>query len=468
MEELQYVGYWWLPSKEETMVPGILTFSNEDGIRLALIGSFRELRGTSQSPLPVYPLVLGLTEGKLLTVCDSVETRISMSGPGFTSQELSPRMAYIGAHFADPGELRFHKADVEYSHLPDWVGLTGFQPSYDIENQSGLKKYQLAYVYPEKVKASTSKGKVSVTYSFRSGGDLLREVRLRQSVWMRIETNKELPFEELHSQFIYPLQNLLTMATARPNSLVNASVYSRAKSATRANGTVRELPIQVVFPVAYHLIEPGKRLMPDDMLFTLQDVAQDFRGVIERWLEVADELDSVCNLFFGVQYSPRMYFEHQFLNMVQAAESYHRRRYSKQVLPEEEHRNRIDSILTTSEGRYREWLAVKLKWSNEPSLRRRIRELIDVADRVISALAPDKESFIQKVLDTRNFIIHHDPSLEGKAAQGAELYQLTQTLSFLVQACLLGELGFSAERCVELFRRNRRYVYAMREAEQSG
>jgi hypothetical protein len=373
-------------------------------------------------------------------------------------------MAYIGAHFADPGELQFRKVDVQYSHLPDWVGLTGFQPRYDIENQSGLKKYELTYAYPEEVKASTSKGKVSVTYTFHSGGDLLRELRLRQSVWMRIEANEESPFDELHSQFIYPLQNLLTMATARPNSLVNVSVYSAAKTATRADGTVRELPVQVIFPLAYHGVEPGRRLMPDDMLFTLQDVAQNFSGVIERWLEVADELDSVCNLFFGVQYSPRMYLEHQFLNMVQATESYHRRRHTNQVLPEVEHRNRIDSILATSEERYREWLAEKLKWSNEPSLRHRIRELIEIADGVISALAPDKEPFIQKVVDTRNFLVHQDPCLEDKAAEGAELYRLTQTLSFLVQTCFLRELGLSPERCVELFRKNRRYVYAMREA----
>lgn len=467
MEEVEYSGYWWLPSNEENKVGGTFRFSTQDGIQLSLLGSFRE--PFDQSSPRAYPLVLGLTrEGKLLTLCDCMERGLRWSMPGFPSQELLASMAYIGAEFADPAEPQFHKLQVQYSRLADWVGVSGLRTRLSVKNEHRLDKYELTYAFPEKVKATTAKGKVSVTYTFQSEGDLLREVKLRQSVWMQIELQEELPFEEWHSQFIYPLQNLLSLATARPNSIVDVVVYSRQKTVSVGKDDVRERPIEVIFPTRYHEIEQGKPLMPGDMLFALPDVADDFGTVIERWLGVADELDSVCDLFFSVQYSPKMYLHHQFLNVVQAAESYHRRRRGNEALPEEEHKSRIDSILATTEERYREWLAEKLKWSNEPSLRHRIKELIDVTDEVVSPLVPSKTSFIQKVLDTRNFLIHQDASLEAKAARGVELYQLTETLSYLVQACLLRELGFSSERCVELFRRNQRYVFAMRQAQQAG
>lgn len=462
MKDLEYSGMWWFPSSQENMIAGTLTFSNQDGIRLNLIGSFKEV--TKLNSLETYPLILGVTnEGKLLTLCDCVESGFRMSFPGFRSQQFLATMAYIGAHFANPEEIRFHKVQVRYSHLPDWVRLSGFHTQHTVRNQIGLDKYELTYTFPEEVKATTAKGTVSMTYAFHTGGDLLREVNLRQSVSMRIEAQEAQPFEGWLSQLIYPLQNFLSLATARPNSILDLVVYSEQKTVNGPNGNV-ELPIEVVFRTVFHEAEPHKPLFPHDMLFILQDVRDDFSEVIGRWLEVADELDSVCNLFFSVQYKPEMYLEQRFLSMVRAAESYHRRRFSNQVLSEEEHRNRVDFILAQTPEKYRNWLAERLQYSNEPSLRRRIKELISVVDEVVSPLVPDRRSFIQKIVDTRHFLTHYDPSLRDRAARGAELHQSTQTLSFLVQACFLRELGFSSQRCVELFRRNQRYLFALRQA----
>jgi len=396
-----------------------------------------------------------------------MESGFRMSFPGFVSQQLSARMAYIGAHFTDPQEIQFHKARVQYSHLPDWVRLSGFHMQYAVRNQVGLDKYELTYTLPEEVKATTAKGAVSVTCAFHTRDDLLGEVNLRQSVSVRIEAQEAQPFDGWISQFIYPLQNFLSLATARPNSIFDLVVYSEQKTVNGPNGNV-ELPIEVVFRTVFHEAKPHKPLFPDDMLFTLQDVRDDFSEVIGRWLEVADELESVCNLFFSVQYKPEMYLEQRFLSMVRAAESYHRRRFSNQVLSEEEHRNRVDYVLAQTPEKYRNWLAEQLQYSNEPSLRRRIKELINTADEVVSPLIPDRKSFIQKIVDTRNFLTHYDPSLRDRAARGAELYQYTQTLSFLVQMCFLRELGLSSQRCVELFRRNQPYLFAMGQAQHSG
>lgn len=465
MKDLEYSGLWWLPSSQEDMIAGTLTFSNQDGIHLNLIGSFKEM--TKLSSLETYPLILGVTSGgKLLTLYDCMESGLRRSFPGFMSQQLSARTAYIGAHFADPQEIRFHKTRVQYSHLPDWVRLSGFHTQYTVRNQVGFDKYELTYTLPEEVKATTAKGTVSVTYAFHTRDDLLGEVNLRQSVSARIEAQEAQPFEEGLSQFIYPLQNFLSLATARPNSVLDVVAYSDQKTVNGPNGKV-ELPIQVVFRTVFQEAEPHKPLFPHDMLFTLQDVSDDFSEVIGRWLGVADELDSVCNLFFSVQYKPEMYLEQRFLNMVRAAESYHRRRFSNQVLSEEEHRNRVDYILAQTPEKYGNWLVEQLQYSNEPSLRRRIKELINTTDEVVSPLVPDRKSFIQKIVDTRNFLTHYDPSLRDGAVRGAELYQYTQTLSFLVQMCFLRELGLSSQRCVELFRRNQPYLFAMRQTQQS-
>lgn len=76
--------------------------------------------------------------------------------------------------------------------------------------------------------------------------------------------------------------------------------------------------------------------------------------------------------------------------------------------------------------------------------------------------ASDENSFIKQVRNTRNYLTHYDKSLQGKAIKGEDLYWLTQTLEFLLQACFLKGLGFSTEQCVALFKRNKQYQFAVK------
>ena len=59
--------------------------------------------------------------------------------------------------------------------------------------------------------------------------------------------------------------------------------------------------------------------------------------------------------------------------------------------------------------------------------------------------------------------------LPGFSSQAldADLFWLSQTLSFLVQVCMIRELGFSAERCVDIFANNQEYQYAVRRTQQN-
>jgi len=71
----------------------------------------------------------------------------------------------------------------------------------------------------------------------------------------------------------------------------------------------------------------------------------------------------------------------------------------------------------------------------------------------------NKNAFIEKVVDTRNYQTHHDEDLKERAVGGEELYHLTQKLKVLLEVCLLTELGFSSEEIKGLFSRNSRYQY---------
>lgn len=373
MENLEESGFWWLPFSPENQVPGILTFSSSDGIGLSLMGSFQNSINIGE--LSTYRVILGLTKRKLVTLYECRCIGSGLSIPGFMSQEYRASIAFIGAHFTKSDELRFHKITLEYSYLPDWAGLLNIQEQTLFRDQQSIGGYQLTYTLPEKISATTAQATVSIIYTFAKSGNLLQS-KLSQSAFMLIETQEELTFEDWNSRFINPIQNFLSLATDRPNFLTKVESYSKQGTRSTSDENVQQVPIQVIFSQNYYYYEVEREkqlLQQEDMIFTLKDIESDFGSVIERWLKLNSELDSVCNLFFSVQYSPHMYLEHKFTNITQAIESYHRRRFRNQSLTEEEHHYRLEAIFAETPEDYRDWLREKLKYSNEPSFRNRIK-----------------------------------------------------------------------------------------------
>jgi hypothetical protein len=461
MDNTEHSGKWWLPSNPEHTVSGTLTFSNQDGAELRLIGSL-EAVDTFNTTLKTYPIILGLSvDGKLITLngCMSAGTRMTI--PGFISQDYRIDLCFIGGHISDESQLRFKRSELQYSRLPDWVYTSGFSiTKYDNEPH----RLEVNYVLPDDIKAITTKGTFSITFTFNLKGDGIEEINLRQSVWLEIEADDEYSFYELMTRYVRPLQNFLSLAATKPNSILGLKVYSKDIFVETLDGSPKETSLEVIFSQTYYEAKPAKLLLVFDMLFNLHDIAEELQGVLESWLRVSEELDTVCNLFFGIQYIPKMYSKQKFLYVVQAIETYHRRRFANNVLPKDAHKARIREILEHTVEEHREWLKEQLNYSNEPRLRQRVKEILDMLEDTVSALITDKDAFAKKVVNTRNYYTHYDPHLKDKAAQGSKLYALTEQLSYLLQACLLVELGIPKQKCAELLIRNQGYIRAINRA----
>jgi len=111
-----------------------------------------------------------------------------------------------------------------------------------------------------------------------------------------------------------------------------------------------------------------------------------------------------------------MYLEFQFLSLVMALEVYHRRIIRSENIPSEEHKERIEQILSNTPDKYRDWLKEKLNYSNELSLRKGIKEVLDILKNIkyVNTLILKKKDFVNKVVNARNYFIHYDQSLKNK------------------------------------------------------
>jgi len=120
---------------------------------------------------------------------------------------------FIGAHFTAPNDILFYKAEVDYSYLSDWANLPVTVPAI-----KSRREYNFSYTCPENISAKIAQGQISVVYRYSSVNDL-RHVEFRPSVYLQIEPKMEFSFEDFEFQFIYPINNLLTLATNIPNLL---------------------------------------------------------------------------------------------------------------------------------------------------------------------------------------------------------------------------------------------------------
>ena len=480
MKNLECSGDWWLPHNKERKIAGKLTFSNQDGICLDLLGLLEEKTGDDLSKS--YSIILGVTtDCKMITLCDCRKRGDSISwcvsdepekSWSYDTGRYSANLIFIGAHFTDPDEMQFYKARVQYAYLPDWVRRDGFKEK---TRASRSDPYELTYQYPPAVKSVTSKGTISVQYDFHPHYDLLKGGSFRQSTWMQVELPGALTLEEWQRQYIYPLQNFIILATRIPNWVIELFVYSNQKTntVTDAEGVKKKIipiPIQVVFRQYLHEGREDKLLTSDKMIFSLQDIETNFDDIMGTWLEISDfdNLGDVCNLFFSVFYSQHLYQELEFLNTVFAAELYHRRRMKNEVLPKNEHNGCVTAILSAIPEEYKDWLQDILNFSNEPPFEQRINEVVDLTREVVLPLTSNRDYFVKKVKHTRNYHVHNDPNLKKKAAHGEELYWITDTLSYLVQTCLFREMGLLPRRCFELLSKNKQYKFAMKHASKFG
>src|SRR6266700_4930470 len=124
---------------------------------------------------------------------------------------------------------------------------------------------------------------------------------LHQQVVVEIESEQGLDMQELHSGFVRPLQDLLSLATTEPNYVV--SLHGRANGERSASEDDLTRPVEVFYAKPFRSVSQKADLLAANMLFTLGDILGSFEKIIPRWLAVWEELRGVCNLFFGIQYN---------------------------------------------------------------------------------------------------------------------------------------------------------------------
>lgn len=379
------------------------------------------------------PRILGVTEaGERMTLVDCLVMNAQFSAPGYAREEYDAKVAYKGAHFSEESDVRFSSIEVSFTHLTDWIGETGFKGQRIVTPKGALERYELTYSFPQDIKATTSFGEVAVTHSFHQGGDQWREVRLGQRAWLRVDLEVQLTLDDALVRLVRPLEMLATLATGRPNRILQLNVYPAGTA--QAEGQEHDRPtsaVEVVFA------EPGARtaegIHARDMLFPFEAVRDRFQGLMARWLTFAQDYRGVLNVFFANHYDRSRFVDQRFLDLARAAEAYHRKRYTR---------------------------------SDRFTLRDRFRQLIQEHEAIMTPfVGKDREALIDRLVKTRNELTYLAEEGAGVASNLREIFEMNEVLGHLFEACLLRELEFPPDRSAELFAAYPRYQWTVRRAQ---
>lgn len=438
--EFRYTGKWWLSSNPAIQIPGTLRFSQDDGAILELDGSFAE--GPEINGICNPAIVNGISsDGKAITLHRCLGKHWTRSndfvhGRAFETTTLHAHNVFVGVHFNSEEEIKFNHLRVRYSYLDAWLGISGF--SFEDNRTEQLLRYRKPDSITVRIDDNLT---LHIAFEASWSPYSVTEPRISQRAWLFIVPSRETSFGEL-IQIVHRIGVLLSLATGE--SIYPADIRGQTELAkvTRGDYTFYE-DVGAFYQLAS---TPKQKLTVSfEPMLSYQTVANRFEYMLRNWFRKAEQLEPVYELYFVSVYGRQMYQAQKFLCLIQALESYHRRMVNNRELPKKDHNKRIEEIMRDVPSEYQDWLRGKLNYSNEPTLRRRLEELLNRFPTTVSSLIKGTQAFIFKVCDTRNYLTHYDPKLKNDVVKGEALYRITLQITALVEMCLLEELGFTLD-----------------------
>lgn len=460
-DKFEYEGLWWLPDNQGGEIAGNLLFDPDDGATLKLIGSFKSIQDLNTSPK--YEVIFGIsTNGKYITLYNCMEIRCSLNLPGLLVSQYYVDTIIMGGHFLKPADIQFKKVSVMYQYLNEWVNISAFEMQR-FKEPPGVK---IICTLPRPISTRIN-DKLIVSFDFEASAStrsvVQKEVYMEQRTVVNFESSEGLRYQEFF-ETLKSIQNVLSFAVKR-------YVYPlRIVGSTKTNNTVdsnstENSNVELFYKIR-NIQRVDKPILPNEMLFTFKDVSGRLEEFLGNWFKKRELLDEAFSTYFDTLYNPHMYQKQKFLALTQTIESYHQRVCDGKYVSDEEYEKVYDKLVEnipneikgSEDGRnLAERLKEYLRYGNELSLRRRLKDILNTHKAVFTGLIEDEAEFINDVINTRNYFTHYNEKLREEAASGADLFYLTEKLKILVETCLLSELGFRNEEISSFFHKNRNY-----------
>lgn len=466
MEAFEAEGIFWKPDNPDRQVGGTLRFSPEEGLELALIGTLTD-EPPGGSPIQL-PVIHGMLSGKgFVTLVDAWQHRWSI-GP-FASEAYQADLGLVGATIATPRQTRFRRLTVRLSHLPSLLPSLRPHFTFTADEARRVTGYTVAIPTSSREQAELPWGVLAATLGYRITVDIEKGPGLDWDPLIDVTLHQPMTLEELYDEVVRPLRDLVTFATLQRARVLSLVVVSDEHT-TPVGREQKPQPITVLWRQD---VNPAlkNRVRLRNPLIRLSRPDCPFERVVPRWFAIYRELEAPLQAYLDILHDAPRPLRQRFLTILQALERYHRTRFPAHLVPADVHEQVVNVIRSAlprlvpsdrmpskeHEQAYLDRLARAIDYAHEPSLKQRLRQLLDRLDSLSEPIALPLRQQLQRIVDTRNYFAHGDERLRPRAATGLDLWRLTNALQWMMAILLLAELDLDASRIRALLEQNHAY-----------
>ena len=433
-QELTRLGHFWLPSTPERRIPGTLSIRDGGKIQLEAAGRFDEY-----SP-SIKRIVGEIEKDGFVTLDDCYYKKGTVrviAGP--SKSFIHVTTAFIGVHYNDGDSPVFNSLTFSVEGIDEWVGISGIKVDH-----SKQRTATISYQPPANVPFDLDSGmQLIITFKWTLPGyPILKEARISQQTLFKLVSKDARELSD-YIPFVHKITTFLCFAIDQTVCVDSMSATSDNIRREIGEGKTRLIPIHIYFRSwPYSKDEPINNL---GRLFGYQEIQNDAATIMTNWIQAYEKIAPAFNLYFLAKMGMQTYFEERFMALVQGLEAFHRRTSDEKRTDEAKFDALVKNLIDLCPDEHKVWLATKLEYGNELSLRKRLKRIVKPFKDVIGKRTKP-EYLIDRIVNTRNYLTHYDQSLESEAAKGDELWTLCLKMELLFQLHILKFIGFSREQ----------------------
>ena len=402
-EKFKRTGDFWIPSVPEERVHGTLSISDGGNIELEITtGQLKDRNGTFNLNLE---RIVGDLHGSLPSIpvtLDDCYYKILPTIGGTSKSLIRISRAFIRVQYDQDEIPSFNTLTFSVEGINDWIETSGIK----VEDSSEKRPAIISYERPGDISFNLDNDmQLSITWSasLKRSFKSKKEAGISEEIYFTLVSKESRKLDEFTS-VARKITEFLCFA-------MNETVSVDGMSATSDNlFNEGGKPIRIsVYYRSWPYAKNEPKIVSYDMLFKFREIQNDIEKFLNNWIKSYEQYDSAFRLYFLAKTGAQTYLEEKFLTLVQGLEAYHQRICRKMYL-----RDRIMNII-------------------EP-----FKDIIGTDE--------NRQKLINSIMDTRNYLTHHKPSKELKAAKGVDLWPLSMKMELLLELHFLQLMGFSRKK----------------------
>lgn len=452
VKQFEIKGDWFLPNNDNR-VHGTLSFHPTKGAELELYGSLNEDPFFPQ--LKDEEIILGLSnESQLITLTGC---GMSHSGgaklvqgqeSGKPTTKYSVLYTLVGIHVERKEELVFDNISSEIFNLGEWVGISGFKYQRPSPEEIKESKVTIEYKLPEPIEFKidqSTKGSLNFVSNRPGWSRYQKSMEINQRVEFTAKSNKNLSVNQL-LEYLFSFQNFLILALYNSTYPRSVTLKGDRFQIEYPDGKKYRTSVKLYFPI-YNYQENEKPKSDFDLIFEYRGIKDDFELLIQNWYSKYEILEPAFDLLIEQFHRRNQFNVNTFLNLAQAAETFHARTNNHTRIPRGEYKKMKEEILKSSPPKYHTWLNDQFNFGNNLNLHKRLTEILDkYSNEILDVIISDKNEFVKHVKHSRNYYTHYSKDGKKKALKGSELFYLSEKLKLQLVCAFLMEIGFTKDQ----------------------